>query len=351
MLAEVREAMLVWLGVPANPSSAHRAGQAAAVAVERAREQVAALVGGVPEGVVFTSGATEANHLFLRGAFAGRTGVLAVGATEHPCVRGAAAALARRGVEVRTLPVSSDGVARVEVEGADVVSLMAANHETGALQPVSELLGGSAQVHIDATQAAGRVELALGGAAGVTLSSHKLGGPGGVGALVLAHGDAFPALFPGSQERGRRGGTVFTAGVVGFGVACALASAELVKRRAAWEQHRGALEARLATLQARVLSAGVPRVPNTVAFVVPGLRGEEVVVALDLLGICVSAGAACASGSLEASATLLAMGDPEPHGIVRVSFGPTTTEEDVAALGAALTQVVDAHRLAADWLA
>jgi cysteine desulfurase len=351
MLDEVREAVLPWLGVPANPSSAHRAGQAAAAAVEVARDQVAALVGGVPEGVVFTSGATEANHLYLRGAFAEGTGRHVHSPLEHPCVLGASAAL---GVSRSVLEVDALGRAVLDLPGdTTVLSLMAAQHETGVVQPVADARAKTralgAALHVDATQAAGRWDLRGLDADATVLSSHKIGGPSGVGALVLPHGEAFPALFPGSQERGRRGGTVATALVVGFGVAAQLALTELDARRLRWSRLRERLAVAVRAQGGRVVGAGAEHVPNTLAAVFPGIRGEAVVQGLDLRGVCVSAGSACTSGSLEPSAALVAMGDPEPAGIVRISFGPRTSDAEVAALCEVLGQLVPALSLEAEW--
>lgn len=355
MLAEVRAAMEVWWGVPANPSSAHRAGQTAAAAVEAARVEVGLLVGRPPEGVVFTSGATEANHLALRGVFADHVGELVIGAIEHPCVRGAASHLERSGVRVHTWEAGTDGVVKVGPvpDRTRCVALMLANHETGVLQPVGQAAEAAARVgawvHVDATQAAGRVVLTLDGVHSVALSAHKLGGPPGVGALVLQDGEPFPALFPGSQERGRRGGTVPTASVVGFGVACRIARRELEARIGRWEVQRARVEACLAAAGGRLIGSAVPRVANTACVVFEGLLGETLVQAFDLRGICVSAGAACASGSLEPSPTLSAMGDPHPHGALRVSLGPTTTDEEIEAFCAAVPAVLADLELAASW--
>jgi cysteine desulfurase len=371
---EVMEAMRPWLGAPANPASAHALGRAAAAAVERAREQVAALVGGRPDGVVFTSGATEANHQAIAGAAALREGRVWVSAVEHPCVQAAAARLAEHGREVGLLPVGEDGVVRLERQPGGVVALLAVQHETGVVQPLEQLRawreagadlspleaprprllrpdGGARTpwVHVDATQAAGRIALSLGWADSVALSAHKIGGPAGIGALVLRDGEAFPALFPGVQERARRGGTVNVAGAVGFGAACVLAACEVGYGRGL----QASLEAGLTGLGARIIGADAPRVGSTTMAVFPGLRGDAIVAALDLRGVCVSAGAACASGSLRPSPTLLAMGDPEPAGGVRFSLGPQTTEAEILraieALRAALSGLRSEGDLA-DWL-
>lgn len=359
LLPEVLQAMQPWLGVPANPASPHRTGQAAAAAVERAREQVATLVGGVPEGVVFTSGATEANHLFVRGALAAAGGGARpelrwrAAPIEHPCVT---AALAQWGAVGDPLPVRPNGTVDLDGLEADLVglSLMAANHETGVIQPVAQAraltraLG--AVLHVDATQAAGRIPLQLGEVDGVVLSGHKLGGPAGTGALVLRDGEPFaPLLSGGGQERGRRAGTVNTAGVVGLGHACAIAHRDLAHRTERWTALRDRLEAGLRDLGARVVGAAAPRVPNTTCAIFGDLRAESLVQALDLHGLCVSAGAACSSGSLQASPVLTAMGDPNPEGGLRVSLGPSSQPDDVEALLAALPQVLETARLAQSW--
>lgn len=344
LLPEVLEAMRPWFGVPANPSSAHRAGQRAAIAVEEARQHVARLVGGHPAGVVFTSGATEANHTFLRGA---RPRVIALSSIEHPSVRAASRA---SGATLVEMPVDATGRVRPTADEACVVSLMAANHETGVLQDLEAAralaarLG--ARLHVDATQAAGRVPLDLQGVDGVVLSSHKLGGPGGVGALVLPDGDPFPPLFGGgSQERGRRAGTVNTAGVVGFGEACRLAHEELSARAVRWSRQSERLRHGLRALGARLVGDERYLLPNTTCVVFPGILGESLVQALDLRGICVSSGAACASGSLEPSPVLQAMADPEPHGGLRVSLGPRSSDEDVEALLTALPEVLELAKI------
>jgi cysteine desulfurase len=356
VLPEVLDAMGPWLGVPANPASAHRAGQRAARAVERARAEVAALLESDPAGVVFTSGATEANHLFLRGVVRRdpRRRRVVVSPIEHPSVLAAAAAVAAEGGFADRWSVGSDGVVRTTrvPEDTAAVSLMAANHETGVLQPLTEALARAhdvgAALHVDATQAAGRIPLDVPADAFV-LSSHKLGGPAGVGALVLRDGGPFPALLSGgAQERGRRAGTVNTAGVVGFGEACRLARIALPSRSAATRRLSDALREGLTALGGRLVGAQ-HRLPNTTCVVFPGLRGETIVQGLDLAGICASSGAACASGSLEPSPVLVAMGDPEPGGGVRFSLGWASTEEDVALALATLPSVLASVRRSGAW--
>lgn len=335
ILPEVLEAMRPWLGVPANPSSAHGYGQRATVAVEEARAHVAALVNGVAAGVVFTSGATEANHTFIRGLRDVST--VAVSGIEHPCVLDA---VARLDAMALPIPVRASGLMGA-VPKADLVVMMAANHETGVVQPVAEARASQpdALLHVDATQAAGRIPLDLSTVDGAVLSSHKLGGPGGVGALILRSGDPFPSLIGGgSQERGRRAGTVFTAGVVGFGEACRLAATELEERRARWIPWSREIRRTVVELGGEVV--GDELLDNTTCAVFAGIVGETLVQALDLRGVAASAGAACASGSLEASPVLIAMGHAHPECVLRLSLGPRTTAAEVQEGIASLRAIV-----------
>ena len=358
MLAEVRDAMLEWLGVPANPASVHRFGQRAVSATERAREKVAALCGADPSGVVFTSGATEANHTYLH-ALPRLTErrVVAHAAIEHPCVLAAIDALVEeQGFERHLLSVDRDGVVQLPetLEGVASLSLMAVNHETGVIQPLDmareRVQRAGCRLHVDATQAAGRVPLTMSGTDALVLSSHKIGGPAGVGALVLADGEGFPALLSGgAQERGRRAGTVNVAGVVGFGVACALAARDQRMRTERLTALQLRVEHTVRAHGGRVVGCDAPRVGNTIAAVFDGVRGETLVQALDLRGVAVSSGAACASGSMEPSPVLTAMGDPSPDGIVRVSLGTQTTEADVEFFAEMLAQCLEGLRLADDW--
>ena len=347
MLPEVKAAMESWWGVPANPASIHRAGQGAYAAVERAREQVAELVGGNASGVIFTSGATEANHTFLRALplLDPRRG-LHVNRIEHPSVLAAASWLHKQhGYTLLWGSVDEWGRVHQAVHSdAAAVTIQAANHETGAVQSAPSA-SGQVLTHVDATQAAGRLRLTLGDVDGVTLSAHKLGGPPGIGALILKTGDAFPPLLSGGgQERGRRAGTVPTALAVGFGVACELAAARLDERRASWLPLREQLDAALQAAGGRVAGLGSPhqRLPQTSCAVFEGVVGETLVQALDLRGFCVSAGAACASGSLSPSPVLRAMGLEPADGAIRVSLGPASTEAEVSAFCTVLAQVVPA---------
>lgn len=349
LLPEVRDAMAPWFGVPANPSSVHTSGRAAAAALDRARADVAALLGRDPAGIVFGSGATEANHTGIRGMATRGARRFAAAAIEHPSVHGALAGLA-----VHRLPTGSDGVVSLAdlPEDTDVVVLMAANHETGVLQPVADAARWVRQrgrwLHVDATQAAGRCALDGLDADAVTLSAHKLGGPVGIGALSLRSGEPFPALIGGgSQERGRRAGTVNVIGAIGFAAACRVAMAARDERIARWAALSDELVSGLVALGARIV--GGPRIPSTTCTIVPGIRGDTLVQALDLQGFAVSSGAACASGSVAPSPVLTAMGEAEPAGGLRVSFGPETTPDDVAAFLRTLSRVLPTIRAAAAW--
>jgi cysteine desulfurase len=344
---EVRDAMLGAFAIHGNPSSVHAEGRQARAAIEAARAKVAALLGARPDDVIFTSCGTEANALALAPvAGAWRCYMSAI---EHPSVLAGGKFSAS---DVTRIPVTEDGVidldflaselARHHFEGQGArpfVSLMVANNETGALQPVTaaaesvHAVGGV--LHTDAVQAAGKVALDMGalGADLVSLSAHKLGGPKGVGALVLRERvQVEPLIRGGGQERRRRAGTENVAGIVGFGVAAEIAAAELGKARDI-AKLRDELETRALTIapEAIVLSGRVPRLPNTSCMAVPGTKAETLVIGLDLAGVAVSSGSACSSGKVEASHVLRAMGvAPEvAQGAIRVSLGIGSTPADI----------------------
>jgi len=343
---EVREAVIGALSLSGNPSSVHAEGRAARAAIEKARAQVAALVGAKPENVIFTSGGTEANALALA-AQSGEAWHCYLSAIEHPSVLSGG----RFYRETTTIvPVTPDGVVDLDVLRKKLkkhkpggwrpfVSLMAANNETGAIQPVAEAAaivhGAGGLLHSDAVQAAGRIPLDMTalGADMVTLSAHKIGGPKGVGALVLADDVSVePLIKGGGQEGRRRAGTENVAGIVGFGVAADLAAADLANMDAI-AKLRNTMEEGVRALcaDAVVLSAGVPRLPNTSCIAVPGAKAETLVIGLDLAGIAVSAGSACSSGKVEPSHVLAAMGiTPEiAHGAIRVSLGFASENTDI----------------------
>ena len=363
---EVVEAMRECLGgSSANPSSLHREGQRARAAVERARGQVAALLHARPDDVVFTSGGTEGDHAGLVGAAwalepQGRR--VAFSAIEHHAVHGAAAVLVRSGFEVAHLPVLPDGwVPPAALDalpaGTTVVAVMLANNETGVLQPVAEIArrarARGLRVLCDAVQAAGKipVDFEILGADYVVVSGHKLGGPKGAGVLIVRQGAPFEPLFRGSgHERGRRGGTENVPGIVGFGLAAELAAreqrTEAVRLLALRERFERGL--REAVPDAVVHGARAPRLPNTVNASFPGARSDHLLMALDARGIEVSAGAACASGAVEPSPVLVAMGVPRELAVcaLRFSMGRTTTEPEVEQVLAAVGEVVRAVRAA-----
>jgi cysteine desulfurase len=320
-----------------NPSSVHGWGRSARRMVEDSRAAVAAMIGALPESVVFGSGGTEANHLALRGA--GRERVLA-SAVEHDSVL-------RAVFEAERIPVDPHGRVRLDAlakmlaseDRPALVSVMLANNETGVIQPVAEIAAlahaHGALFHCDAVQAAGKLSLDVAeiGADLLTLSAHKLGGPPGIGALILTPGmELTPIFCGGGQERGHRAGTENILGIVGFGAAARVAEAEI-----ALNEHvrrlRDALEAEIiaAGPEAIVVGGDVPRLPNTAAIAIPGISAETQVIALDLDGVMVSAGAACSSGKVGPSHVLAAMDLPVEiaSSTIRVSLGWSTTEGDV----------------------
>jgi len=337
---QVVEAMTRGLAIGGNPSSVHQIGRRARAAVEHARAQVAALAGARPDEVVFTSGGTEANNLALAG-FA--PAAMLVSAIEHDSVL----AMAQHAT---CLPVLADGVidmdalneALADVSKPIIVSVMLANNETGVIQPIAEVARRAhevgAIVHCDAVQAAGRlpVEFAAMGVDLMTLSAHKIGGPQGVGALIVRDGVTVePLMRGGGQERRLRAGTENVAGIVGFGVAaeCALGELDQVGKIA---EMRDALEAKLRRIAPDVAVYGTdaPRLANTSCIGMPDVSGETQVMAFDLDGIAVSAGAACSSGKVTQSHVLRAMGAGEQAAgeAIRISLGALTKDADIEAV-------------------
>jgi cysteine desulfurase len=345
-----RAAFVHALGLTGNASSVHAEGRVARRLVEDARAEVAALVGAELKNVTFTSGATEANMLALTPAI--ETGgrreprdQLFISAIEHPSVRCGGRFPPEM---VEELPVTSDGVVdlaelerRLSKAERPLVSVMLANNETGVIQPIAEIAeivhraGGV--LHVDAVQGPGRIDCSIDvlGADMLSLSSHKLGGPQGAGALIR-RGDihiAEPLLRGGGQERSLRAGTENTAGIAGFGAAAAAAQAA----RQADTEHMAKLRDRLeaaikaAKPDAVIYGETAQRLPNTTLFSVPGMKAETAIIALDLNDIAISSGSACSSGKVNASHVLAAMG-VEPalaRGAVRLSLGWSTTESDV----------------------
>jgi len=335
-----------------NPSSTHGEGRDARSRLELARRRVAGLAGAHPRDVVFTGSGSEANAAALFGASA-----VFVQATAHPSLRLAA----ERVPHAVVLPVDGAGLLRVDEltralqaprpPGRAVVALGWVNHETGAVEapaPVAALARShGAELHVDAVQAAGRLALseAFEVAASVSLSAHKLGGLPGAGAL-LVHGGPEAALLPGHQERGRRGGTPDLVALAAFGAAAA--AVELGARSAALGAAEAALLRVVRSIDPTAIlhAAGAPRAPGIASLAFPGADGELLLVALDLAGIAASHGAACSSGVHEPSAVLRALGLPAPlvASSIRLSLGPTTTEEALARLEAALPGALAAAR-------
>ncbi len=357
-LAEtVREAMLPWLGMRfGNASSRHEYGRAARRAIDEARAQVAAAVNAHPTEVVFTSGGSEANNLFIKGAAARlKPGLIAISAIEHPCVREPARQLVRAGWTLNEVPVDAQGrVLTDAVDGqASLVSVMLANNETGVLQDVGSLAprvrraGGC--MHTDAVQALGKIAVdfrALGVAA-MTLSAHKIGGPQGAGALILdKRVDIEPLIAGGGHEHGLRSGTENVAAIVGFGRACERAVSLLGSRRAELAAQRERIQRCVAALGGTVFGDQADRLPNTCYFALDHIDGETLVARLDRAGFAVASGAACSSASPEPSRTLIAMGVEAglARGAVRVSTGMTTDMQQVDDFCSALAQVVDQLR-------
>jgi cysteine desulfurase len=351
----VRAAREAW----GNPSSVHGTGRLARAAVEDARAGVARLAECDPRDVVFTSGGTEANNLALRSAFAsasaGAPGTLVTSRLEHPSVTRVAEALEGEGkARVRWVVVRRDGLldlddlSRALAEGpVRLVAVQAVNSETGVIQPVAAVLAtaraAGALVHVDAVQAFGRTADAGAGADTRSLAAHKIRGPKSIGALVARPGLTIaPVLLGGSQERGIRPGTTDPVAAAGLGAAAAHAL-ESPPAWAALGPLRDALEAQLlaSVPGSRVNGAGAPRMPHVTNIAFPGWRGPELVAALDLEGVAVSAGSACSAGTSEPSPVLVAMGDPAAAASsVRFSLGEDTRMVDVEAAVVAARRVL-----------
>lgn len=352
LLPQARQSMIAALDQAANPSSIHAAGRRARGLVEAARESVARLCGAGKDDIIFTSGATEAAALALspvimKGRERHPVGRLFVAATEHPCVL----AGGRLSDRITIVPVDENGVIDLQAlerllagcdksAGSPLLALMLANNETGVLQPVTQaariVREHDGFVFCDAVQAFGRIEVDVAalGADMVSISSHKIGGPQGAGALVLAGADIrpMPLLTGGGQERGHRAGTENVAAIAGFGVAAEAVMNHLkdvdsvigLRRRLEAELHRLAPDMRIA-------GEAASRLPNTIMAVVPSLPAETAVIAFDLEGVAVSSGSACSSGKVTASHVLLAMGysDEGAGNGIRISLPADVTNADI----------------------
>jgi cysteine desulfurase len=336
---EAAAAMAAALQVTGNPSSVHAAGRAARRLVEDARGKVAALVGAASQDVVFTSGGTEANTLALSPALGDS---LLVSAIEHPSVKSGG-----RFAAADEVPVTAAGVVDLAElrrllggQPRPLVSLMLANNETGVIQPVAEAAAlvhsAGGLLHVDAVQGPGRMpcNFAALGADLMTLSSHKIGGPQGVGALIRRKALALdPQIKGGGQERGARAGTENVPGIAGFGAAAAAALETGLEEGAAMARLRDKFELGLKAIspEAVIFGQGEARLPNTTLFSIPGLKAETAVIAFDLEGVAVSSGSACSSGKVAPSHVLAAMGVPAElaRGAIRVSLGYATSDNDI----------------------
>jgi cysteine desulfurase len=361
---EVADVVVRALQLPGNPSSVHSEGRAARAAIEAAREKVARLIGSKTKNLIFTSGGTEASNLVLSPSFRrlGQPGAdrLLLGATEHPCGLDGHRFPADT---VERIPVGADGVLdlawlRARLERAEgqrfLVSVQLANNETGVLHPVAEAArlvherGGL--LHTDAVQAAGKVpvDMAELGVDVLTISAHKIGGPKGIGAVALASDQleiADRLIRGGGQEKGYRAGTENVAAIAGFGAAAEIALADLAGEAARLEALRDEAQTHLRRIasDAVIFSGEAERLPNTLAFAIPGLKAETALIAFDLHGIALSSGSACSSGKVRRSHVLDAMG-VEPtlaEGAMRLSLGWMTTKEDVIRFAEACEKVVD----------
>lgn len=362
MSESVRAVVAAALSMPGNPSSVHSEGRAARQVVEEARRSVAALVGANPGNVVFTSGATEAATTLLtpdwrmgRGEL--RMSRLYVCATDHPCILGGG----RFGpAQMEIIGVDSNGMLDQQAlgealdrhdrsEGLPLVAIHAANNESGVVQPFAAIAGmvkaAGGVLVLDAVQAVGRVELDMTGSCGdyLVLSSHKIGGPKGAGAMVAVSDLMMPAplITGGGQEKGHRAGTENLAAIAGFGAAAREARAVLddPARIEAVRALRDEIEDFLLESDPRIeiYGRGVSRLPNTVFFSLPGMKAETVQIALDLAGIAVSAGSACSSGKVGASHVLKAMGFGDQVSALRLSAGVSTRREEIELFKTVLT--------------
>jgi cysteine desulfurase len=352
---------------PGNPSSVHQGGRRARSRLDEARARAAQVLGCEPKEICFTASGSEADALALKGAWAARAErartKVVISSIEHPAILLAAKQLEALGASVTRVPPERDGRVRperfVEALGPDtaIASLMWANNETGVLQPVAEVARACRErgvlFHTDAVQAAGKIRVTLRevDADLLSLSAHKFGGPAGVGLLVVRRGVAVEAVVPGHQESGRRGGTHNLPYVEALVLALESAHAAVDEEGQRLAELRDRLEREViaALPGVTVNGAGAPRLPNTSNLRFAGADGEALLIGLDLSGVCVSSGAACASGSITPSHVLTAMGltPTEAHESLRLSLGRTTTAGDVNAVVAALCDQVARARIAA----
>lgn len=352
---EVQAAMAQALADNGNPSAVHAAGRRARARIETARGHVADLVGADPTSIIFSSGGTESNAQAIASALADGCERLIVCATEHPCV--AEAALAT-GKPIKVLPVDANGVIvlskldeLLRLPGRAVVAIHHANNESGVIQPIREaarrVRAARGWLHVDAIQSAGKIAVNMRAldADSLTLSGHKLGGPQGVGALVMREGLSAKAIVLGSgQERGLRAGTENVPGITGFGVAaqCAMRDLPGVAAHQAW---RDAAEAVVAAAGATIIGQAAPRLPNTLFIAVRDWDSPQQLITLDLSGIMVSAGSACSSGKTKPSRAIVGMGRLDlATGGVRISGGWGTVADDWSRFAEAWADTYGKHR-------
>jgi cysteine desulfurase len=353
----VLEVMLPYLSAQAgNATSRHIYGRSARQAIERAREQVASVVGAHPSQVIFTGSGTEADNLAISGiAEKNLIESIAISAIEHPAVSRTAAALKHRNIECVEIPADTQGRITQEAlrqvldndahKTIGLVSVMLANNETGVIQDLPLLAEAGrkhgAYIHTDAVQALGKmkVDFAALNVHAMTVSSHKINGPQGAGALILdKRVDIQPLLYGGGQERGLRSGSENLAAIVGFGAACEMIGNDLLLRTGNVRQRRDHLESGIKKLGAVIFGENAERLPNTSFFAFEGIEGETLVMALDRKGFAVASGSACSSDSTEPSHVLLAMGvQPDlARGAIRISLSNTNTATEIEAFLLAL---------------
>ena len=352
---EVQDVMARALADNGNPSAVHAAGRRARARIETARAQVADLVGADPTAVIFSSGGTESNAQAIISAIAAGCERLIVGATEHPCVAEAAMA---SGKPVTMLPVDARGVVDLNKlrqllgqPGRAVVAIHHANNESGVIQPIAEsarlVRAAGGWLHVDAIQSAGKipVDIRVLKADSLTLSAHKLGGPQGVGALVMAEGrEAVRILHGAGQERGLRAGTENVPGITGFGTSAVCAARDLpaAQAHAAW---RDAAEAVVRAAGATIIGEGAERLPNTLFMAVSDWESPQQLITLDLMGLMVSAGSACSSGKTKPSRAIVATGRIDmATGGIRISGGWGTVEDDWKRFAAAWVEAYAKQR-------
>lgn len=347
----VLEAMLPYLRSEyGNASSRHAPGERARAAIDTARRQVAESVGVQSSQVIFTGSGSEANNLFLKGVASRlKPGILRVSSIEHPSVMKSALSLAQQGWTLQKIPLNASGVLEFDQDGfegrAQLVSVMLANNETGAILDVHSVAQRSAGawVHCDAVQAYGKIPVNFRelGVNALTLSAHKINGPKGIGALIIDKRlPLYPLVDGGGQERGLRSGTENVAAIVGFGMAAEMAMKNREHGDLQLSALRRILEEGLAAMGATVFAAEAPRIPNTCFFAVPGINGEALLLELDRAGFYVASGAACSKGS-SASTTLQAMGVDSQLAAcaLRVSLGGGNSASQIGEFLLALRQI------------